>query len=101
MEQQSRPQDDDSPQDLARRAVHRIVSKVLSVPDLDVRSSLFQRGARSLHLAVVRADIIGEFGVDISLGSMYTEPTIAHIADLLQEALLAEEPKPVSPLPPE
>ncbi|GIJ44247.1 hypothetical protein Val02_11330 [Virgisporangium aliadipatigenens] len=87
MAEQSQRTDTASPEDLAQQVIREIVDGVLGLGDVHPTTNLFQCGARSLHIAVVRANILDRYGVDIPLADMYSEPSVERLAGLLLEAL--------------
>jgi hypothetical protein len=78
------------PQGDTERAIARIWSDVLERAAIGRDESFFAIGGHSLLAARVTARLRSEMGVDLPLRAMFEAPTVAALAQRLDEALLVE-----------
>lgn len=74
----------------AQRLVAEAVADTLGQTGIGLQDNLFDRGAHSLTLVLVASRLTADAGVDIPLRDLFTQPTVAAIAERLEEAILAE-----------
>ena len=69
-----------APRDECERRVAAAMEAVLALPDLDVRDNFFALGGHSLLAAQLTARLNREFGISLSLRTLFDAPTIAELA---------------------
>ena len=69
-----------APRDERERRVAAAMEAVLALPDLDVRDNFFTLGGHSLLAAQLTARLNREFGIVLSLRTLFDAPTIADLA---------------------
>lgn len=71
---------------LATRTEHRLAalwSEILGVGNIDREDSFLQLGGHSLLALTLLARLRGEFGVEVTAAMLFSHPTVAQLADLI------------------
>jgi amino acid adenylation domain-containing protein len=68
----------------------RIWSQVLGVDQISVNDNLFQIGGHSLIATQLLSRVRVSFGVELILRDLFAEPTIEHMAGMVEDAIIAE-----------
>ncbi len=84
------PVDPVRPRDELERALERIVAELLERDEVGVDANFFMLGGHSLLGAQLITRIGGRFGVDMSLRSLFENPTIAEMALEVKRLLVSE-----------
>jgi amino acid adenylation domain-containing protein len=82
------------PADEIERMVLSIWKSTMSTQQIGVRDDFFSVGGYSLLAVRLIANITRKFGVDISLRSFFSDPTVRGCANILRERLHKPEPSP-------
>jgi len=72
--------------------VTRLVSEVLVVEEVDPHDNFFERGGDSLLAMGLLARLLAVFKVNVSLGEMLVDPTVAHLTAKITAAGAATRP---------
>jgi amino acid adenylation domain-containing protein len=83
-----------APKTSSQRALAEIWCGVLGVTDITVEDDFFALGGNSLKFAQIASRISEACGVTIDLRSLFTHPTLASLADLIDEQRLEAVPEP-------
>jgi amino acid adenylation domain-containing protein len=75
-----------------------VIAPLLGRSVVDRTEDFFQLGGNSLQATQVTARVRDRFAVEVSLLDFFAEPTVAHLADLVDAAAPAAEPEHVSPV---
>lgn len=81
----ARPASSTSTDEEIEAAVTAIVERAIGLSSPGPVENFFQLGARSVHLAVVAAEVAQSFSVPLSLRDLYASPTIATITSLIRQ----------------
>jgi amino acid adenylation domain-containing protein len=84
------------PADETERAVLAIWKSTMKMPNLGTQDNFFSVGGYSLLAVRLIANITREFGVEISLRSFFSDPTVRGCADILRRLIGKLEPAPRS-----
>jgi hypothetical protein len=76
----------EAPTTESEQALARIWSQVLGHAEIGVNDSFFELGGHSLNGAQLSARIRAEFGISLSVRSLFDHPTIAALAPVVDEA---------------
>ncbi|GII76225.1 hypothetical protein Sru01_12070 [Sphaerisporangium rufum] len=79
------------PRTPTEQAVARVWTSILPVDEVDVHESVFEVGGSSLLVFELLSRLVGEFGVEIPLQDFLAGPTIAELAELIENAILAKD----------
>ena len=72
------------PEGQAEAALSEIWSEVLRIDRIGRNDNLFDLGGDSLHIVLISSRIQKRFGVEIAIDEFFDEPTIAHLATLVE-----------------
>ncbi len=75
-------------------------SAVLGIPQIGIHDNFFEIGGHSLLATQVLARVLDTFQVEIPLQRLLTKPTIAHLAEAIEEATLQQRGLHTLPLQP-
>jgi amino acid adenylation domain-containing protein len=73
-----------------QRAVAEVWSEVLGVPSVPAQRSFFELGGHSLLASHLVARMRERFGLDLGLAAVFESPTVAAMARVLEERLVAD-----------
>ena len=65
-----------------------IFASLLNIPNVGIYDNFFELGGHSLLATQVISRLRKSFGVDISLRSLFTEPTVANISKFIEKSNL-------------
>lgn len=80
----------DGPRSETEQAVAALITELIGRGGIGVDEDVRALGAHSLTMAQLAARITGQFGVDIRVRSLLENPTVAAIARLVEDAIIAD-----------
>ena len=77
-----------APRNTEEKIIADIFASLLNIPNVGIYDNFFELGGHSLLATQVISRLRKSFGVDISLRSLFTEPTVANISKFIEKSNL-------------